>query len=586
MSASSVARRIPSDIAACALVAALALLAYAWLELRHLPASGTNWGVDYSLHLPNLLAGCYWQAQNGLAIPWLTPAQCGGVPFFPDLNVAYYSLPQWLAFFVGPVPAVRVTFIVFAALGACGVFSLLAHRFHASLQASLVAAVLFLFNTFFTARMLGGHLTFHPFTLVPWVAWSVLAPAQAWRQGALGIVLAGLAFAYMFQAGMVHGIGPGLLAIAVIVAVHGQLYGHRRAPWVTLGAAGLLALAVCAERLAAAGAFLAQFPRSGYLLPGFATLLGAAQQALVLVFWRPPYDPARLLANVQWTPDTTEFAFSVGPVALLALAAGACVLARRRSLPGARGIWLAVALAGCVPILLNWYWEPWNAALKSLPFFGSSSILLRWYAAYIPVVTLFAALALDVATQRRWRWAVALTAVAGTVTWNALVDDSSEYGMVYDAAPVQRAWQALSAGGDVPAVERIVEQSPAVDVERNDALIRGESELRCYQPMFGYRLERMPVAPLRSGPALAEAAPGVLNVKDPACYVWPTTNGCRPGDHFAVGARERAEHFLRYQAVEFAKPGWQTAASVVTRLALLACAIGLVVSVPAIRRSR
>jgi hypothetical protein len=580
-----VAPRARADVAACAVVGGLALLAYAWLNLRHLPASGTDWGVDYSLHLPNLLAGCYWQAQNGLAIPWLSPAECGGIPFYPDLNVAYYSLPQWLAFVTGPVPAVRVTFLFFAALGACGVFVLLAHRFHASPQASLVAAVLFLFNTFFTARMLGGHLTFHPFTLLPWVAWSVLAPPQAWRQALAGTVVAGLAFAYMFQAGMVHGIAPGLLAIVAIVAVHGQLCGHRRAPWLALAAAGLLALAVCAERLAAAGAFLSQFPRTGYLLPGFATLLDAAQQALVLLFWRPPYDPARLLVNVQWTPETTEFAFSVGPVALLMLGAGAFVLARRRSLPGAGGVWLGLALAACLPILLNWYWEPWNAALKSLPFLGSSSILLRWYAAYIPVIALFAALALDVAIEIRWRWAAVLTAVVGTVAWSAIVDDSSEYGMVYDAAPVQRAWQALSAGASVPAVEHIVEQSRAVDVERNDALIRGESELRCYQPMFGYRLEQMPVAPLQTGPALGEAAPGLLNVKNPACYVWPAANGCRPGDHFAVAARERAERFLRYEAVEFARPGWQIAASIVTRLALLASALGLAVSVLAIRRS-
>lgn len=571
--------RIRADMVACVLVGVLALLAYAWLNLPHLPASGRNWGGDYALHLPNLLAGCYWRAQNGLAIPWLSPAQCGGVPFFPDLNVAYYSVPQWLAFAIGPVPAVRGTLVFFAALGACGVFVLLVHRFHASPQASLAAAVLFLFSTFFTARVLAGHLTFHPFALLPWVAWSVLAPPGAWRQALCGMVLAGLAFAYMFQAGMVHGIPPAMLAIVVIVAVHGQLRGHGRAPWLALGAAGLLALAVCAERLAAAGAFLAQFPRTGYLLPGYASLLDAAHQALILVFWRPPYDPARLLANVQWTLGTTEFSYSVGPIALLALVPGAYVLARRRSLPGASWVWLALALLGCAPILLNWYSAPWNATLKGLPFFGSSSNLLRWYAAYIPVVALFVALSLDVGTDRRWRWAAALTAVVGTVAWNAILDDNSADDRVYDAAPIQRAWQALSAGGAVPAVERIVAQGQATELERNDALIRGESELHCYQPMFGYRLEQMPVAPLRAGPTLAEAAPGVLNVKNPACYFYPTANGCQPGDHFSIAARERAERFLRYQAVEFATPGWQTAASVLTRLALLACAVGLAVSV-------
>ena len=34
-------------------------------------------------------------------------------------------------------------------------------------------------------------------------------------------------FAYMFHAGMVHGIPPVAIAVAVILLLHGQLHGHR-----------------------------------------------------------------------------------------------------------------------------------------------------------------------------------------------------------------------------------------------------------------------------------------------------------------------------------------------------------------------
>lgn len=561
---------------ACAFAGLLALLAYAWLYLPQLPATGAHWGDDYSYYLPSLLAGCYWQAQNGFAIPWFTPSQCGGLPYVADLNVGYYSVPQWLAFVAGPIPAVRWTFLLFAALGAAGFCLLLADRFRASRLAALTGAVLFLFGGFYTARMLVGHLTFHPFVLVPWIAWAVLAPATSVRQAVMPVILAGVGFAYMFHAGMVHGILPALLAIVVVIAVHGQLAGHRPRSWLMLGAAAALALAVSAQRLAAAAAFLVQFPRADYALPGFRTLFDAAQAALVLLFWRPPYHRSALLVNQQWNTGVEEFIFGVGPAALVALLAGAYVIARRRALPGRPAVWCLIAALASIPLFLNWYYEPWNAWLKSLPFFGSSSLLLRWFAVYVPVVVLFAALAVDRAAPVGWpRRLAALAMVIATVAWNALIDESRAYDMEYDAAPIQRAWSALAREGAAPPVERIGEYTFAHDLDRNDALASGASQLECYQPIFGYRLEHFPRAPLHAGPALAEAAPGVLNVKNPACYVFAKANGCEPGAHFTVTQRAQAERFLRYEAFAFATPWWQTAANVVSALALAATALAL-----------
>ena len=51
--------------------------------------------ADYSPHMPSLQVGCYHFLRNGLwSTPWFSPAQCGGVPYIADLNVAYYSLPS------------------------------------------------------------------------------------------------------------------------------------------------------------------------------------------------------------------------------------------------------------------------------------------------------------------------------------------------------------------------------------------------------------------------------------------------------------------------------------------------------------
>jgi hypothetical protein len=362
------------------------------------------------------------------------------------------------------------------------------------------------------------------------------------------------------------------------------LFGHRRAPWIALGCAIFLSIALGAQRLAAALAFIDQFPRAEYVLPGFPNPLDALQMALVSLFWRPPAFVAqsRMLGS-QWRPELHEWAFGVGPAALLLLLAGAWVLAREHAAKGGAprrsadrvAVWVAVVALLAVPIALNWHHPTWTGFLKELPVFRSSSSLVRWFAAYIPLVALLSGLALDrVATAGGLRRVIALLVVLTTVAWNAWIDLVGPDSMTYNAAPVDRAWRAARATGDVPAVTRIALSASGpreMPLNRNDSMIDGASQLSCYQPMFGYRLERMPVGVLRPGPALAEAADGVLNVKNPACYVFPLENRCVPGDHFATAQRAEAERFLQYEPFEFVSGALQSVADAVTlgTLALL-----------------
>jgi hypothetical protein len=200
---------------------------------------------------------------------------------------------------------------------------------------------------------------------------------------------------------------------------------------------------------------------------------------------------------------------------------------------------------------------------------------------YVPLAVFFAALALDRAAPAGWpRRTAAAALVALTVAWSAVVDDAPRSDWVYDAGPVQRAWQATREGSAIPEVTHIAMSTnslgqPARTINRNDAMIYGGSQALCYQPMFGYWLESMPAGALRIGAALAEFGDGVLNVKNPACYVYSTANHCRPGDHFTVRQRTAAERFLRYEPFEFAMPAWQSAANMISLAALLLTAIVL-----------
>ena len=131
------------------LLLVLAFAAYLGIFLSLIPADGKAMGGDYALHLPNMIAGYYWFLKNGaFAIPWFNPGECGGIPFIADFNVGYYTFPQWASFILGPLAALRLTFAVFAAIGAIGFFVLMRGPFRVSQWAALSSAVLFLFSGF------------------------------------------------------------------------------------------------------------------------------------------------------------------------------------------------------------------------------------------------------------------------------------------------------------------------------------------------------------------------------------------------------------------------------------------------------
>jgi hypothetical protein len=101
---------------------------------------------------------------------------------------------------------------------------------------------------------------------------------------------------------------------------------------------------------------------------------------------------------------------------------------------------------------------------------------------------------------------------------------------------------------------------------RNDVLVQGGSQLLCYEPLFGYALEKFPIRTLHPGSILA-VHEGYLNLKNPACYVYPLENACEPGEHFFVDQQEVAKAFSAYKPLPFRLPAWQKAANVFNLLA-------------------
>jgi hypothetical protein len=262
------------------------------------------------------------------------------------------------------------------------------------------------------------------------------------------------------------------------------------------------------------------------------------------------------------------------------------VVRRRKAPPFGVDRLLAVATIAIllsIPIVVNWYQPDWNRILKAAPYFGNSITLLRFFSAYIPVIVVLAGLALDwlplpTFAQGHGRALLAAIGLGIVLLQNVLTDRAYYAGQGYEIASIEAAYAQARMTRSVPAIE-------AIDVAGgNDAMIAGRSQLYCYQPLFGYRLEKFPAAPLRPGSAFAKIGQ-VINVKNPACYLFPAENGCRLGDHFTIARVEEAAAFLSYRPIAFVQLYRQQAATwlslisaVFMAAALLAAAFGSVLT--------
>jgi len=569
-------------------------------------------GHDYSGILPWLMAGRYWFETNGwAAVPWFTPAFCGGAPMFSDPQSFYYSITQWLAFVMEPVKAVYASVLLFSAVGYWGSYWLLRSAFRTSRAAAVVSATLFMFNGFFAYRMVVGHVTYAPFMMVPAMAALILIPLRDGgriEQHFLLGTAAGLAGAYWVYSGMIHMLLPGLVTFLCL----GVLYRLQRLP-LSFGSillrasiASLVTALASSARLVSASLLTSGFPRTDYLLPGMRDFEQLLLLGLKVLFFPQPnidLETAPRLANLQWALGRHEFEYGVGVAAfalllwwVIAIAPGLygdVARAARIQQKRAGEFWLLILILGlllAVPFVLNFYTPEWNAILKQLPIIKSSSNLVRWFALLIPVVTVACGLIfnrIEPAQQAR----LALMLVLVVLISNFTTDDRTYHEENYRQEAIQAGIAALAQGRGVPPVTMVLGDliDPTTGKLRgisafpNDQLVVGYSPLVCYNPLFGYRLEHFPVKSLHDG-SPTEAQDGVLNFKNPACYAFPKANQCSPGDHFREDQIESLRSLLSYKPFPFELPTAQRVVNVISVVTILG-AIALVL-VLGLRRAR
>ncbi len=563
-----------------ALIFVIVLISYHLIFSNFFPNSHGKLGHDYRMWFPRLLAGYYWFETNGLfAIPWFTPALCGGILLFANPQDLYFSVPQWLTFWVDPLTGIWLTFIIFAMIGFLGFFLLLRRVFGCSPWSSLLGGTLFLFNGFYTYRIIIGHLGYHSFMLMPIIALLLLhhKDKAGVKHHLYRSLLSALAFSYVFYSGGIHLLIPMTFSIMAIAFIYAIKNNHLSHFMVRLTGCLIIVFFLSFSKLTASLATLNNLPREGYVLPGIPRLLDAFWLPFKALFfisqdWEVTQN---IFTNFKWPLDRHEFEIGITLIPLFLILMGIkCLLSIKKK------EWLyllGLFFILMIPILVNFYTPEWNIFLKKLPVLKNSSTLVRWYSIYVPTLILIAILVFErYSLKPVIRVSSSLVFIALVITLNIARDKSYYAKQSYDPTHIIVGYLNAKEKRSIPDIKHVATAVIKSAVRDDSLMILGVSQLNCYESLFGYKHEFFPKKDQLVVGSVIQLRNGHFNMKNPACYTFPDQNDCDPGDHFKTDQREDLVDFIHYRNYEFEISLMQKIANYVTLLTLISCFVYLI----------
>lgn len=509
-------------------------------------------GHDYAYFLPRLLDNHLYYLANGFGLKEYTASFCAGIFEFANPQSVALSMPQLLASLFGPVIGIQLVFVIASAAAGAGLYGC-ARFVGFNRMPAMISALMMAFSGFLLTRMTVGHLTFFNVGFSPLIAMLMLYCVQAYEVKQLRLAITLGSLASLLATSIVYG-GGGvmILQIAVMVALLLVLCGGFASPWHVwlrvFGSIVFVTLAMSAPKLEAMVAVTGNLSRDFYPLPGVG-LVDLPVMVLQAVAWIPnPETLNDILQNRRFFLDWHEFNYSASPAWFLVVVVGFITGARAKVkyLTYTRA-WISQSyIRTCflfgllsLPLILNLYTPSWNAVLKSTPVLGESSNLVRWFLIYLPALCLLAG----------WAWqhldriyiAPTLAFAIGLAAQQHYIhqDWLSSQQNAYDKSLITSPWTTgdikpiFAVGAPIQTLED-GRRRPVVTSNFDHMFVDGKSNALCYEPMFGYRLEKFEGRNLRLNNINVPDQNGLLPMINPACYVYPQENACRVGASFTA----------------------------------------------------
>ncbi len=312
-------------------------------------------------------------------VPLWDPYSCGGRPFLENPQHPMFSPSTILLILFGTMPGIKLSILLYFCIGAAGMYILMRHL-KAGTVGSILAALIFVFSSYFYLYLVEGHYWNMVWLLLPFIFYFFI---KSLENPKYSILAAGLLVVMLFE-----GLSMGFVLTFIflgIYAIFKSIEIKKIRPLVIVAIIALIVMLLGAVKMIPQISYVADNPRNvgqsdtvAYDLQVFYNaLLNREQGAYSHNF------PGQ--QNMAWA----EYGMYVGWIAVLLFIIGICIYYKREwPLLATLLIFIIFAFGVNSPINL------WNALL-SLPIFSSMKQAPRVKAYILLCIAIFAGLALS-----------------------------------------------------------------------------------------------------------------------------------------------------------------------------------------------
>ena len=545
------------------------------------------------LMLPNFMFGKIWFLNNFLSVPWFTPSFCCGIPFFADPQSMYYSIQQIIFLIFDPILSIKIFFLILSGFSYVGMFLLTKKNFKFNNYVSLLCASLFLFNGFFVYRAIAGHVAYLSYVFVPLYCYFLITSLEK-KTNYIFLVLSALVFANFFHSGS----GPIILIIFTSILFVILLYLHLENNFrifFKFFQSLVLGTLISFSKITSSLFFLSNFPRQ-YPATEFNSLMSFFKTFFVSFFVKPNQNNfnENISSMFPFGIHEMEYSVSIIPLILIFFVFFINKKVFIFNFYNIRFI-ILIFVIFFIPILLNVNIFNQFQIISKISILNSTWVQFRWMAVYIlPIIIISGLVIQNLNADFKKKQYLVIVLVSLLLVQNFIKDNSwhfndQKYSIkdVIDFSLKMKKNKTFGIMG--PAVLMNEFNSPKKSNNKNDMFFYSYSPIWCYQPIFGYGLEKLNVEKIAFNSKLIlednsyliysdklNEKNGHLMFFNPSCFLYPKENNCLPGDTFKISEKEKLIKFTNYKKFEFRQNKFQIFSNYISVITFLGCLMYLI----------
>jgi hypothetical protein len=227
-------------------------------------------------------------------------------------------------------------------------------------------------------------------------------------------------------------------------------------------------------------------------------------------------------------------------------------------------LYIILLIALMVPIFFNVNIFNSKNIISNIPILKSFWINTRWMAVYILPIILFVGMIINTLKFKNsiillLIFLVLFQTIAYHKIRNFLKTNYIVNNSVYSTSIINNYSKNLKEKINEIKIENVIMFS---DFTENEGFINNTSNYYCYSPIFGYRLEYLPFNNIKN---FQEPQKDLKNyLFNPACFLYPDENFCKPGDLFKSNEELNLYKFINYNNYNFNIPFYQQIANYIS----------------------